>query len=159
MDRAKFSEDISISESALLQAAWRRDSMKPTVQTIFAKLDDLKAMGEFLRQIPDGQQFRLELAPGRQYRNEGYARGSMTGYYLHADGEVARCLIVSNLFAHQHQAITEYYNARRAGNTTRGVKEGLERALGSKLDDDPAHEGIDQVVTRIEKYVGECATG
>jgi hypothetical protein len=132
--------------------------MKATVHTILAKQDDSRAMTEFLRQIPDGQQFRFDLAPGREYRTEGYARGSMTGYYLHADGEVAHCLIVTNLFAHQHQAITAYYNALRAGNTTQGVKEDLERALGLKLDADPTHEETDQVVTRIEKYVGECGT-
>src|SRR5262249_418439 len=114
--------------------------MKPTVHTIFAKQDDLKAMSDFLRQIPDGQQFRFDLAPGREYRNEGYARGSMTGYYLYADGEVARCMIVNNLFAHQHQAIAAYYAAHRAGNATLRVKDDLERALGLRLDADPAHE-------------------
>ncbi len=82
----------------------------------------------------------------------------MTGYYLHADGEVARCLIVSNLFAHQHEAISAYYNARQAGNTPR-VKESLERAFGLKFDTDPAHHGIDETITRIEQYVGECASG
>jgi|SoiMetStandDraft_2_1073263.scaffolds.fasta_scaffold352308_1 hypothetical protein len=133
--------------------------MKPNVHTIIAKQDDLRAMGEFLRQIPDGQQFRLDLAPGREYQNEGYARGCMTGYYLYADGAVARCLIVNNLFAHQHEAIAAYYTARRAGNSARGVKDELERALGLKLDIDPAHEEIDQAIKRIEKYIGECASG
>jgi hypothetical protein len=133
--------------------------MKPSVHTIIAKQDDLKAMGDFLRQIPDGSQYRFELSPGREYQNEGYARGSMTGYYLHADGSVARCLIVNNLFAHQHEAIAAYYNARRAGNAARGVKDELERALGVKLDADPAHDEIDQAIQRIEKYIGECASG
>ena len=82
----------------------------------------------------------------------------MTGYYLHADGEVARCLIVTNLFAHQHQAIAAYYNARRGGNVTPGMKKSLERALGLKFELGLTHEEIDQVVTRIEKYVGECGT-
>ena len=132
--------------------------MTPTVHTIFAKQDDLKAMSEFLRQIPDGQQFRTELAPGREYWTEGYARGTMTGYYLHSDGQVACCLILNNLFAHQHQAITDYYNDRRAGNTTLGVKAVLERALGLKLDTDSTGEKIDQAIKRIEKYLGECGT-
>jgi len=132
--------------------------MTPTVHTIFAKQDDLKAMSEFLRQIPDGQQFRTELAPGREYWSEGYARGTMTGYYLHSDGQVACCLILNNLFAHQHQTITDYYNDRRAGNTTLGVKAVLERALGLKLDTDSTGEKIDQAIKRIEKYLGECGT-
>src|SRR5262245_5064307 len=117
--------------------------MKPSVHTIFAKQDDSKAMGEFLRQIPDGQHFLMELAPGREFHNEGYARGSMTGYFLYADGEIARCLLVTNLFAHQHQAITDYYTARRAGNVPVGVKKGLEHALGSKLGADPTPEETD----------------
>jgi hypothetical protein len=130
--------------------------MKLSVHTIFAKQDDLKAMSDFLRQIPDGQQFRLDLAPGREYRNEGYARGTMTGYYLQADGAVACCLIVNNLFAHQHEAIAAYYNARRAGKTTGAVKAGLEQALGFRLDADPTHEELDQAINRMEKYLGKC---
>jgi hypothetical protein len=132
--------------------------MKLTVHTIFAKQDDLKAMSEFLRQIPDGQQFRTELAPGREYWSEGYARGSMTGYYLHSDGQVACCLILNNLFAHQHEAITAYYTARRTGSTKLGVKAGLERALGMKLDPDPIDEKTDQGIRRMEKYLGEGGT-
>ena len=108
--------------------------MKPTVHTIFAKQDDLKAMSDFLRQIPDGQQFRTELAPGREYWGEGYARGIMTGYYLHSDGQVACCLILNNLFAHQHEAITAYYNARRVDHSAQELMEGVERVLGIEAD-------------------------
>jgi hypothetical protein len=107
--------------------------MKPTVHTIFAKQDDVKAMGEFLRQIPEGKHFRWELAPGREYRNDGYARGSMTGYYLQADGEVAQCLIVTNVFAHQHQEITAYYNAC-PDSTTLQMRQHVEHLLGLKLE-------------------------
>ena len=132
--------------------------MKLMVHTIVAKQNDLKAMADFLRQIPDGQQFRFDLAPGQEYRNEGYARGSMTGYYLHADGEVACCLLINNLFAHQHQAITEYYDSRYAGKTTLGIKAGIEQALGFKLNPDPSGQDIDEAIKRIEKYIGECGT-
>jgi hypothetical protein len=132
--------------------------MKLMVHTIVAKQNDLKAMADFLRQIPDGQQFRFDLAPGQEYRNEGYARGSMTGYYLHADGEVACCLLINNLFAHQHQAITEYYDSRYACKTTLGIKAGIEQALGFKLNPDPSGQDIDEAIKRIEKYIGECGT-
>ena len=132
--------------------------MKLIVHPIFANQDNPKEMAEFLRQIPDGSQFRFDLAPGREYRSEGYARGRMTGYYLNADGKIACCLIVNNLFAHQHEAITEYFNSRQAGKTTLGVKEGLERALGYKLAADPTHEEIDRAINRMEKYLGECGT-
>ena len=107
--------------------------MKATVHTILAKQDDSRAMSEFLSQIPDGQQFRFDLAPGREYRTEGYARGSMTGYYLHADGEVAHCLIVTNLFAHQHQAITDYYSSRQGDRIPPRVKEDLETFVRMKI--------------------------
>jgi hypothetical protein len=103
--------------------------MKPTVQTIFAKQDDVKAISEFLRQIPEGQQFRFELAPGRQYRNEGYARASMTGYYLHADGEIAQCLIITSIFAYQHERIADHYNGRQSGHSMIELKDDVERLL------------------------------
>lgn len=120
--------------------------MKLTLQPIFAKQDNPKAMADFLRRIPDGQQFRLDLAPGREYRNDGYARGSMTGYYLQSDGEVVSGLIISNLYAHQHQAVTTYFDARRTGNTALGVKAGLEQALGLELEPDPTWEEIDRAI-------------
>ncbi len=104
--------------------------MKPTVQLIFAKQDDVKAMSEFLRQIPEGQQYRFDLAPGRVYRNEGYARSSMTGYYLHADGKIAECLIINSVFAFQHQEIAAYYNTRRPDHSALELKAGVERVLG-----------------------------
>ena len=103
--------------------------MKPTVHTIFAKQDDVKAISEFLRQIPEGQQFRFELAPGRQYRSEGYARASMTGYYLHADGEVAQCLIINSIFAYQHEKIAGHYNTRRADHSMLELKNDVEHLL------------------------------
>src|SRR3954469_20564194 len=100
--------------------------MKPTVHTILAKQDDSSAMSQFLRQIPNGHQFRFELARGRDYRTETYDRGSMTGYYIHADGDVAHCWIVTNLFAHQHQAVTDYYSSRQLDPIPTRVTEDLE---------------------------------
>jgi len=110
--------------------------MKPSVHVVFAKQDDLKAITEFLRQIPDGEQFRFELTLGHEYQNEGYARALMTGYYLHADGEMAHCLIVTNIFAYQHRMIADYHNAH--DRSMQQLKEDVERLLGLELGLDPS---------------------
>ena len=110
--------------------------MKPSVHTIFAKQDDLKAMREFLRQIPEGEQFRFELTFGHAYQNEGYARASMIGYYLHADGQLAQCLIVTNIFAYQHRMVAAYHNAQ--DRSMQQLKEDVERLLGLELEVNPS---------------------
>jgi hypothetical protein len=110
--------------------------MKPTVHMIFAKQDDVKAISEFLRQIPEGEQFRFELTLGQAYQNEGYARASLIGYYLHADGQMAQCLIVTNIFAYQHRMIADYHNAH--DRSMQQLKEDVERLLGLELGLDPS---------------------
>ena len=77
---------------------------------------------------------------------------------MQAGDGLACCLIINNLFAHQHQAITEYYDSRYAGKTTLGIKAGIEQALGFKLNPDPSGQDIDEAIKRIEKYIGECGT-
>src|SRR5262249_32653918 len=94
-------------------------------------------MTDFLRQIPDGQQYRFDLTAGREYRGEGYARGSLTAYYLQADGQIAQCLIITNVFAHEHEVITAYYNSCQRDQTLLPLKDNVERLLGLKLDDQP----------------------
>ena len=105
--------------------------MKPSVHTIYAKQDDQKAIREFLRQIPEGEQFRFELTLGHAYHKEGYARAPMTGYYLYADGQIAQCLIVTNIFAYQHLMIAAYHNAN--DRSMQQLKEDVERLLGVGL--------------------------
>ena len=108
--------------------------MKPSVHTIFARQDDQRAIREFLRQIPEGEQFRFELTLGHAFQKEGYARAPMTGYYLYADGQMAQCLVVTNIFAYQHLMIAAYHNAH--DRSMQQLKEDVERLLGVGLAPD-----------------------
>jgi hypothetical protein len=76
----------------------------------------------------------------------------MTGYYLQSEGKVVSCLLIRNLYAHQHQAVIAYFDARRTGNTALGVQAGLEQALGlERVEPDPAWEEIDRAFKLIKK--------
>ena len=126
--------------------------MKVTVHQIVAKQDNLEEMDEFLRQIPNGEQFRSNLVPGRKYRDKGlYSLSAMTGYYLQSDGARACCFIVTNLYWRQHEAVIAFLDSWHSKGTTLGLEEGFELALKLKLEPDPTDEEIDKAIKLIEK--------